>query len=76
MSYNDVDFDYPSCGGVEVTRGRKWWTVKTYSNYTGNYTNGVYRIWINDGDTAESVASEYRRCPDQFECVSRGFVVQ
>jgi hypothetical protein len=35
---NTVDFDYPSCGGIIITRGRKNYTCEQLSNYSGHNT--------------------------------------
>ena len=74
--YNNINYDYPTCGGVKVTKGRKYWTVTHESNYQGNHTGDTYKCLISDGDTAKSIADDFARCPDDFICVKRGILVQ
>ena len=42
-----VDYDYPSCGGITVSKGRKLYTVEISSNYQGNTTGAILTYPIN-----------------------------
>jgi hypothetical protein len=42
--YNDVDFDYPTCGGYIITEGSKYLTIERQSNFAGNKTDGKCRF--------------------------------
>lgn len=35
---NTIDYDYPSCGGIRVVRGRTRYTIERESNYQGSRT--------------------------------------
>ena len=81
--YSNVNYDYPSCGGVEVKKGRKYWSVTVLSNYAGNLTDQVFRRPVADKETAKDIAREYteymsNNCPDGygFERVKKGDSVQ
>jgi len=74
--YSDVNFEYPACGGVEVKKGRKYWTVTTMSNYEGSYTNRVHRLPITGTETAEDVYASFYDHRGGFELVKKGFIVQ
>jgi hypothetical protein len=43
-----VNYDYPSCGGITVTKGRKHYTVEVSSNYQGNITGARVQVPITD----------------------------
>lgn len=74
--YSNVNFEYPTCGGVEVKKGRKYWQVTVLSNYTGSYTNRVHRLPITGTEAAEDVYVFFCNHPGSFELVKKGFIVQ
>ena len=41
-----VDYDYPSCGGITVSKGIKHYTVEVSSNYRGNTTGAKVQVPI------------------------------
>jgi len=43
-----VNYDYPSCGGITVSKGRKLYTAEISSNYQGNTTGAVLTYPINE----------------------------
>ena len=43
LVFDNVNYEYPDCGGYKVYKGSKWWKAILYSNYCGNYTG---RTWI------------------------------
>jgi len=47
-----VDFDFPNCGGIIVSKGRKHYTVELVSNYQGNTTGARVRVPITAARTA------------------------
>ena len=42
--YDNIDFNYPHCGGIKIWETKKNIIVKLYSNFCGEYTGDTYRI--------------------------------
>ncbi len=42
--FDNVDFDYPQCGGYEVYENKRNWSIRYYTNYQGSRTDVYYRV--------------------------------
>lgn len=55
--YNDVDYDYPKCGGHVVRDLGDSWAVKVYSNYMGREDGRCWRIPKSEAKTIDGALS-------------------
>lgn len=55
--WNNVDFDYPNCGGYIISRGTKYLTIERVSNYHGDNCGGKCRIDLSS-NTAHAIIQE------------------
>lgn len=55
--YDDVDYDYPKCGGHTVYDLGDSWAVKVYSNYMGQYDGRCWRIPKSEAKTIDGALS-------------------
>ncbi|MFA5381884.1 MAG: hypothetical protein WC356_01875 [Candidatus Micrarchaeia archaeon] len=78
--FSDVNFDYPNCGGIEITKGKKYYTLQHFSNFIGNYTCDIYHFKpINPAmlESGQEIADKwYNIGADCFKQIKRGFKVQ
>jgi len=51
--YDSVNYDYPTCGGLVVTRGIKYDTLEICSNYQGNITGFIAKLLIANRDYSD-----------------------
>ena len=84
---NTIDYDYPSCGGIRVVRGRTRYTVERESNYRGNRTGIKITMAITPQrdewdavdweDVIEAIIKgECRNIYLDKRIISRGYVVE
>jgi len=43
-----IDWNYPNCGGIIVSKGNKYFIVRIESNFTGNRTGLIFKYPITD----------------------------
>jgi hypothetical protein len=55
--FNNVDFDFPQCGGYIISKGTKYLTIEKQSNYSGNQSDCRVRLGI-DTLTAQAIIRE------------------
>jgi hypothetical protein len=77
---NTVDYDYPTCGGIIVTRGRTHYTITIESNYSGNRTGVKYTMPVTPvrDEWTEEDWVEVVETIDNYNArrISRGILVQ
>ena len=84
---NTINYNYPSCGGIRVVRGRTRYTIERESNRTGNLTGIKVTMAITqqrDGwdatdweDAIESIIwGDIRNIYRDKRIISRGYVVE
>lgn len=55
--FDNVDYDYPACGGYVITDGSKYLTIEHQSNYTGNKTGDKCKL-LSTSPTAIAIKNE------------------
>ncbi|MBN1294379.1 MAG: hypothetical protein JXB48_21260 [Candidatus Latescibacteria bacterium] len=55
--YDNVDFNYSSCGGYIITKGRKYLTIERVSNYQGNRSGCKAKLLLTSA-TALAIIEE------------------
>ena len=85
---NNINYDYPICGGIRVTAGRTRVTIERESNYQGNPTAQKVTIIRNDNNLATWDMDDYIDALNQIlegnpgtplyhsKIISRGYIVQ
>lgn len=84
---NTINYDYPSCGGIRVVRGRTRYTIERESNRTGNLTGIKVTMAITPQrdewdatdweDAIESIIwGDIRNIYRDKRIISRGYVVE
>jgi hypothetical protein len=54
--FNNVNYDYPQCGGYKIEIGSKYLTIIHYSNYfTDNRTGNKCRIPLSDSKSTNII---------------------
>ena len=45
--FDNVDFNYPAFGGMEIKKGRKWMHFTQFSNYPGDRTHAKGKVLVD-----------------------------
>ena len=74
--YDDINWDYPHCGGIEVKEYKDRWSITKYSNYQGQRTNIKYSIPKTKISALDDVVYSIRNADMRDYITRKGQIVQ